>query len=211
MPVDLTTMAAPANTAVVTMEMQRGVCGDLAVMPHLRDALEARGTVGAAAELLHAARSHGVPVVHCTVEYRADRAGTPTNAPILSALGRGASENMTAGHPSTDLLPDLAVSAGDVVESRRHGMSPFAGTSLDATLRALGTSTLVVVGVSVNIGIFGLVVEAVNFGYRVVVPTDAVVGVPPDYGDAVLANSIGLLATLTTVDALVTAWAASPA
>jgi hypothetical protein len=39
-----------------------------------------------------------------------------------------------------------------------------------------------------------------------VLPRDAVAGVPPEYGDAVLANSLGLLATLTTTQALLDAW-----
>ncbi|MHB8465323.1 MAG: cysteine hydrolase family protein [Acidimicrobiales bacterium] len=207
MPVDLAVVAAPAHTAVLTMELQRGVCGDLATLPHLRDAVASRGVVAATADLLRAARTHGVRVVHCTVAYRADRAGTPTNAPLLSALARDGSGNITEGSPNADLLPDLGADPGDVVESRRHGLSPFAGTSLDSTLRGLGVSTVVATGASINVGIFGLAIEAVNLGYRVVVPTDAVVGVPPEYGDTLLANSIGLLATLTSTDALKTAWA----
>jgi nicotinamidase-related amidase len=67
----------------------------------------------------------------------------------------------------------------------------------------------VAAGVSINIGIFGLALEAVNHGYRVLIPTDAVVGVPPEYGDTVLTTSISLLATLTSVDALAAAWAAA--
>ena len=62
------------------------------------------------------------------------------------------------------------------------------------------------VGSSVNIGILGLVLVAVDLGYQVVVPRDAVVGVPVDYGEAVLDNTIALLATLTTTTELVGVW-----
>ena len=197
------------TTAVLTMEMQRGVCGDLAVLPHLRDAVAERGVLPALAKLVRAARAHNLPVVHCTVAYRPDRRGTPVNAPLLKALSRAGPGPMVEGSPGAELLPELEPAASDVVESRRHGMSPFAGTSLDATLRALGVTTVVATGVSVNIGVFGLVVEAVNHGYRVIVPQDAVVGVPPSYGDAVLASSISLLATLTTVDEVIGSWSAA--
>ncbi len=61
-------------------------------------------------------------------------------------------------------------------------------------------------GVSVNLGVLGLAIEAVNLGYRVVVPRDTVAGIPPAYADAVLDNTFPLIATLTTVDDLVTAW-----
>src|SRR5581483_7513569 len=100
----------------------------------------------------------------------------------------------------------LAGDPHDIVESRRHGISPFGGTSLDATLRGLGVTTVVATGVSVNLGIFGLVVEAVNHGYHVVVPTDAVAGVPADYAEAVVANSLALLATMTRVADLLRVW-----
>ena len=70
---------------------------------------------------------------------------------------------------------------------RAHdGISPFTGTSLDALLRNLDVTTVVGAGVSVNLGVLGLCVEAVNLGYHVVVASDAVAGVPGDYADEVM-------------------------
>ncbi len=80
------------------------------------------------------------------------------------------------------------------------------GTDLDAVLRNLGVSTVVVVGVSLNIAIPNLVMDAVNAAYRVIVPSDAVAGIPADYGDAVIANTLSLLATITTTDDLLRVW-----
>ncbi|MGH9017224.1 MAG: isochorismatase family protein, partial [Acidimicrobiales bacterium] len=82
---------------------------------------------------------------------------------------------------------------------------PFVGTSLDPTLRALGVSTVVATGVSLNLGIIGLAVEAVDLGYRVVVATDAVAGIPSSFADDVLRHTIGLVATLAPVDAIIAA------
>ena len=48
--------------------------------------------------------------------------------------------------------------------------------------------------------------EAVNRGFEVVVPRDAVCGVPANYAGAVIDNTLALLATLTTVEELVTIW-----
>jgi len=206
-PLDLNELLHPSHTAVVTMELQRGVVGDLATaMGGLTEEVKRRGTLGHAARLAAGARRAGVPVVHCTAEFRADRAGSPANSPLLAAMRRQPG-HLLVGTPPTEVVPELGPDPADLVESRRHGISPFGGTSLDATLRALGATTLVVAGVSVNLGVFGLVVEAVNHGYRVAVAADAVAGVPTDYADAVLRNSIALLATLTTVDDVLGSWA----
>jgi nicotinamidase-related amidase len=48
--------------------------------------------------------------------------------------------------------------------------------------------------------------DAVNAGYQMVMPRDAVAGIPEDYADAVLDNTVALLATLTTTDQLIAAW-----
>ena len=41
---------------------------------------------------------------------------------------------------------------------------------------------------------------------RIVLPTDAVVGVPESYAADALANTLSYLATLTTVDDIIKAW-----
>ena len=181
------------------MELQRGVMGDLATFPELAVAAEGRRVVPAAARLLTAFRRHHLPVMHCTAQFRADRAGTVANTPLHSAVLRRP-EHLLEKTPAVELVPGLGVEATDHVSARRHGVSPFTGTTLDPTLRALGVSTVVATGVSVNLGIIGLAVEAVNLGYHVVVATDAVCGVPPDYAEAVTRHTLSLVAMLATSD-----------
>ena len=48
--------------------------------------------------------------------------------------------------------------------------------------------------------------DAVNHGYEVVIPRDAVAGVPVDYAEAVIANTLSLLARVTDVDTVVEGW-----
>ncbi|MGH2727273.1 MAG: isochorismatase family protein, partial [Actinomycetota bacterium] len=64
-------------------------------------------------------------------------------------------------------------------------------------------------GVSVNVAIQALAFEGVNLGYRVTIPRDAVAGVPPSYAEAVLENTLSLVATLTTTDELIDGWSRS--
>ena len=110
------------------------------------------------------------------------------------------------GTPGAELLPELGPEPTDVVLRRWHGIGPMGGTDLDAILRNLGVSTIVAVGVSVNVAITNLVMDAVNAAYRVVIPRDAVAGIPADYADAVIDNTLSLLATITTTDDLLEAW-----
>jgi nicotinamidase-related amidase len=199
MPVDLADLVGQGRTAVLTMEMQRGVVGDLSSFPELAAAVRAGNVIDNLARLLQSARAAGVPVVHCTAGFRPDRRGSSANAPLMTAMLRRP-EHLLEGSAAVELVASLGPLDSDVVSHRRHGVSPFIGTSLDPTLRAMGVSTVVATGVSLNLGILGLTIEAVNLGYRVVVVTDAVAAVPPDYADTVVRHTLALVATLATVD-----------
>ena len=205
MPVDLSELAVPARCAVLTMEIQRGVIGDLSSFPQLAEASQRVGVVPNTARLLRTARSLRVPVVHCTAEFRPDRAGTTVNCQLVAAVLRNP-EHLLAGTAATEIIAELGPEPSDLVSPRLHGVSPFTGTSLDTWLRNLGVHTVVATGVSVNLGVLGLAIEAVNLGYSVVVPRDAVTGIPREYTDAVLDNTFPLISTLTTVDSLIGAW-----
>ncbi|MQY02907.1 isochorismatase family protein [Actinomadura macrotermitis] len=205
MAIDLAELAAPGHTALLVMEMQRGVAGDLARFPDLVQTCAERGVVANAARAADAARAAGVPVVQCTAAFRADRAGSHTgNCAFIKVLLKDPG-HMLEGTGAVEVLPELS-DPSDLESRRYHGFSPFTGTSLDQTLRSLGVRTVVAVGLSLNLGIPGLCLEAVNLGYRAVVLTDAVAGTPAEYGDAVMANTIGLLAARTTSTALAEAW-----
>ena len=82
----LAELVEPATTAVLTMELQRGVCGDLAAMPSITRAVAESGVIGSTATLLREARQRDVPVVHCTFSLLADRAGTPMNTRMMQSL-----------------------------------------------------------------------------------------------------------------------------
>ena len=207
MPIDLAELVAPGHTAMLTMEMQRGIIGDLAVIPDLAAEVANQSVIANAARLGDAARDAGVRVVHCTAEFRADRAGSAANAPMLAVMMRSPG-HLEVGSPAAQIVGELGPRPSDIVSSRRHGISPFTGTDLDAILRNLGVGTVVATGVSLNLGIPGLAIEAVNLGYRVAVVTDAVAGVPREYGRAVMVNTLALLATRVTVDDLIAAWKA---
>jgi nicotinamidase-related amidase len=196
-------LAAPEHTAIITQECQGAVIGPHAGLAALAEEAR-RVALPNIVRLLPAARAAGVRVVHCLVQRRPDGLGSNHNAKIF-ALRRG-EVDIVAGTSGASLLPELGPEPTDLVLSRWHGVGPMGGTDLDAVLRNLEVSTVVVVGVSLNIAIPNVVMDAVNAAYRVIVPRDAVAGVPTDYGAAVIANTLSLLATITTTDDLLRAW-----
>jgi nicotinamidase-related amidase len=198
----LRTLIAPATTALVVQEAQRGVIGDESALPELARAVAGAGVIGQMARLAGAA---GVPVVHATAENLPGGFGVNRNARLFEAARRAGADNRP-GTSSVAPVPELGPEPGDVVLPRYHGLSPMTGGPLDSLLRNEGVTTLVVVGVSLNVAIPNLVFDAINRSYRVVVPTDAVAAVPLDYGEHVLRHSLGLVATLVTTDELVEAW-----
>lgn len=207
MPPNLKQLLDPAHTAVLVMECQEGVIGGGGKFGALGEAVVRHGTVARIRVLLDAARGARVRVFYLNASRRPDSAGTSANC-LLLALGRK-SEPLVPGSPRHAVVADLAPRNSDFVINRFHGVTPFHGTELDQILRNLGVKTVVAAGVSVNVGIPGLVIEAVNYGYQVALPRDAVTGTPEDYVDAVFANTLRLLATVTTVDDVAAAWAPS--
>jgi nicotinamidase-related amidase len=199
-------LVEPATTTILCHEMQRGVVGDLAA-PGFKtaEAVAEAGVVPAAAGLLDAARAQGIRVIHCAAAFRKDHAGSFANTPQLANLMANP-DYLIVGTPSVDPVPQLWQPDVDIVMHRFHGMTSFAGTELDWLLKSLGTRTVIITGVSINRGVTGLTIEAVNYGYRVVIPTDCVVGYPKQYSDMVLEHTLSALAWLTTAEQLTASW-----
>ncbi|MDT5049350.1 MAG: biuret amidohydrolase, partial [Mycobacterium sp.] len=199
----LAELAAPEHTAIVTQECQGAVIGPNAGLAALAEEAR-RVALPNITRLLPPARAAGVRVVHCVVQRRPDGLGSNHNAKIF-AIRRG-EVDIAPGTPGAAVLPELGPEPTDLVLSRWHGVGPMGGTDLDAVLRNLEVSIIVVVGVSLNIAIPNVVMDAVNTGYRVVLPKDAVAGIPAEYGAAMIANTLSLLATITTTDDLLQLW-----
>jgi nicotinamidase-related amidase len=195
----------PATTALLTVECQNGVVGEESALPELAAQARDSGMLGRIARLADAARAAGVQVVHAVAERRPDGLGANANARLFRAAGKLPVRQLS-GTRAVEVAAPIEVAERDLVVRRLHGLSPMAGTDLDALLRNLGVRTLVVTGVSSNIAIPNTVFDAVNLGYEVVVPADAVAGVPQAYTAEVIRNSLALVASVTTTEALLQQW-----
>jgi nicotinamidase-related amidase len=204
-PLDLRDLVAPGHTALVLHEVQNGVVGERTALPALAEVAAGVGLIDHCAQLAAAARTVGVPVVHCTAVTRDDMLGANRNARLFM----GVRKSPVALSPGSDAVQPpaaIGVDPGDLLLPRHHGIGPMGGTELDAILRNLGVTTIVGVGVSLNIGMQNFVFDAVNLGYQFVMPRDAVAGVPEEYGEAVVEHTLSLLVTLTTTADVIAVW-----
>ena len=195
----------PEGTALVIQECQRGVIGPESALPLLAKA--AAPAVPFIARLAHGARLAGIPVVHSLATTRADGYAEPRNAPLYRMAAR-AGKPLLAGTPAAEVVDEIGLDERDLVVSRASGLGPMYDTGLESVLRRLGITVVVVAGVSVNVAILDLVLDCVNAGFEVVVPRDAVAGVPPEYAEAVIDNTLRLLARVERTEDVLARWAA---
>ncbi|WP_369200578.1 cysteine hydrolase [Streptomyces sp. PU-14G] len=201
----LAAQLAPATTALLTVECQRGVVGEHSALPELARVACDSGALERVAQLARAAHGAGVQVLHAIAERRPDGRGSSRNARLFRAAER-LPVRQEPGSPAVRVAEPVPVTERDLVVRRLHGLSPLAGTEVDALLRNLGIRTLVVTGVSANVAVPNAVFDAVNLGYTAVVPADAIAGVPADYTPAMVRHTLALVATVTTADAVSACW-----
>ena len=194
----------PNHTALLLVECQNGVIGENSSFPALAEA--SKNIIANLGKLAQAARNSKIKVVHGLAMIRNDDWGSNNNARLFGAAHRSPIKQL----PDTEAVEPIKEVGfnveSDVLLPRFHGLSPTSGTELDALLRNEGISTVVVSGVSLNVAVQNCVFDLINNAYQVVVPVDAVAGVPPEYGKTIIENTLAVLATLTDVESLIKVW-----
>lgn len=130
---------------------------------------DADGAVAATARLLEAARASGAPVAFTTVEY--DEAGARVARAFIAKVP--ALRTLIPGTRWPRIDERIAPRTGEPVLSKLFA-SAFFGTPLAAMLAAHGADTVIVTGASTSGCVRATVVDALQHGYRVVVPREAV-------------------------------------
>jgi nicotinamidase-related amidase len=202
-------MVTPETTALLTNEVQPGTAGG------------GEGLAGSGARVLpnivrlaDAARGAGVQVVHCVKIFRRDSLARNRNVVLYRLRGQVPTGPVPPDSRPVDgsvLMPDLGPDERDLVMTRLHGMGSACDSGVVPVLRNLGIRTVVVTGVSLNIGVPNTVMDLVNQAFEVVIPRDAVAGTPDDYGEMMIAHTLRYLATITTTDDLTAAWSGAQA
>lgn len=208
MPLDITPFIDPACTAVIVSECQNAVLGEQSPLRGLVASAQAGNMVQNIAGLLECARRHEVKIFYCLVTRPEDGYGDPQNTPLTNMMARqsGPGSGMAAGSVGAQSITPLAPEAGDIVITRLHGITAFHETSLDHFLRNGGIRNIIFTGVSLNLAVFGGTLEAVNRGYRVVIPSDCVAADPPEYGELLLQHSLRNMAYITQSGTIKSLW-----
>ncbi|WP_187366212.1 cysteine hydrolase family protein [Trebonia kvetii] len=187
----------PGNrAALVVNEMQNAIANLAYIETPLTSQVAARGIVARINALTAAFRAVGAPVIFCTIAARsADFEGFRVNCALAAGIRRKG--HLVEGTANAAIHDDLAVEPSDIVCRRSHGMAPFTGTNLDATLRGYGIDTVVLAGVSTNIALPGAATEAVGLGYNVVLAEDCAAGATLETHHMQITEHLRLLATIT--------------
>lgn len=130
------------------------------------------------APFLAEARALNVPVIYTKVLYHPTLLDGGLFVQKIKAL-----QALVDGEPLAEIYDPVAPEPGDLVLVKNYA-SAFFGTSLDATLTALGIDTLILTGCSTSGCVRATAVDGLQHGYRVVVPRDCVGDRHPDPHEA---------------------------
>ena len=199
------------RTAVVVIECQNDLVheskiGTGGIGGALAAAVRDRNVLDRIAQVLRAARAGQVPVLYANKE---SKPGIPTtNAPIFR-IGRR-NPILIEGTWGAEVHAAIAPADGDHVIRRFLSIDASYGSSLFGTLRALGRTLIVAMGVSTNFAVEGTVRGAVNRLFDVVVPEDCCASVPDEMHRFSIDRILALLATISSSDEVVHALGFGP-
>ncbi|WP_375486438.1 cysteine hydrolase family protein [uncultured Jatrophihabitans sp.] len=178
-------------------EMQNGIADPAFHDTPLARQVAERGIVDKINALSNSFRRQGHPVIFCTVAAPADGwSHFAVNCALAGALRRDGRLVEGTRHAAVHHL--LVAGDQDIISARNHGMSPFTGTALDATLRRYSINTVVLCGVSTNIALPGAATEAVGLGYTVVLAEDCTAGGTPGTHEMQIRLHFPLIATVSS-------------
>lgn len=161
-------VADPRRVALLVYDMQVGILGQLA------DGDRVLGQVMKVLEAARAAQLRTVFARHVTLP--AELMGISQLRMWRSWQGAQTASDVTSVFPpdaaQSQLVPELVPASGEAVLDKIT-MSAFEGTWLDIALRDCGITTVVIVGVALEIGVEPTIRHAADLGYIPVAITDA--------------------------------------
>ena len=151
----------PKTTALVLIDLQKGIAGR-STAPHAAEQVVNHGK-----QLAERFRKAGAPVILVNVAFAKDFADAlrqPVDQPMPVPEG---------GFPEDfSVLVDGLEKPGDILITKRQ-WGAFHGTELDLQLRRRGIRTMVLAGISTNIGVESTARQAWEHGYQLILVEDA--------------------------------------
>ena len=171
------------ETALLVMDMQTKV-----VAPAPLEMLDA------VVRAIAGARTAGVPVIFVRAALRPGRAGVSPRNKRLTRLRA----DLTEGAPGLELHPAMAPQPDDIVLTK-HRVSAFAGSGLDVLLRSLGTTHLVLTGVSTSTVVLMTAMTAADLDFDITVLSDGCFDSRPRVHNMLMSDIFPAMSTVKTV------------
>lgn len=124
--------------------------------------------VAATVDLLAAARRAKVPIIYTKVLYHPSGVDGGLFAKKVPAL-----RMLVPGEPLAEIDPKITPTPDDLVIVKNYP-SCFFGTSLTSTLASLDIDTVILTGCSTSGCVRATAIDAIQYGYRVIVPRECV-------------------------------------
>ncbi|HKJ34433.1 MAG TPA: hydrolase [Balneolales bacterium] len=179
----------PDSTALVLIDLQKGIVSR-DVAPH-----SSSEVVDNAAKLVHKCHDKGVAVILVRVSFAKD--GRDRLSPKAEVEWSG----QQIPKDFDQLVPEISPDKADHIITKRQ-WGAFYGTDLDLQLRRRGIDTLLMGGISTNIGVESTARNAYERGYNQVLVEDAMSSMSADAHEFAISNifpRIGLIRSTSEV------------
>lgn len=147
--------------------------------------MRARGVYDATRRAIAHARATGIPVGYVRVGFSPGYPEVSDRSPVFTGARRGGIFQLDTW--GTEVHADFAPQPGDF-DIIKHRVSPFHGTRLPPLLSALGTTRLILCGVSTNGVVSAAVREGHDRDFECVLLEDCCAGATQDEHDHALAG-----------------------
>ncbi|MFI5227493.1 MAG: isochorismatase family protein [Gemmatimonadales bacterium] len=182
----------PKTTALVVIDLQKGIAG-MPTVPHPAADVVMRST-----KLADRFRTRQALVVLVHVD-----AG-PSGVLFPRTITDIERPRVTPAPGWSDIVPELGPKPGDAVVTK-HQPSAFFGTDLDIHLRRRGITTVVLCGISTNVGVESTARTGYEHGYHLVFVSDAMTARDADLHTMAVTKYFPTIGRVRTTDEVLAA------
>jgi len=201
---DLAQKVSIPHTAVLVIDMQHVFCSQGDTSTRGADKTAIRAMIPRLQQFLSRVRGKNISLIFVGAVMDEGNFSPPIKELCLRHYGREVAYCLR-GSWEAEFIPELQPEAGEIViEKTRY--SAFFKTDLDARLRAMGITTIVVTGVGTNVCVETTCRDAFMRDYYVVVPNDLVATVDEKLHESALFNLNRYFATVTSSAELLRVW-----